>query len=69
LIFKERLTRKLTEIYVGLHTIEEVVLANIVKLRLLVLIRIYPVVNISEVVRYTESRRIKASKWRWRGKV
>jgi len=44
--------RKLTEQYVGSYMIEEVVLTNIVKLRLLVLMRIHLVVNISRIVRY-----------------
>jgi len=52
LIFKEKLMRKLTEQYVGSYMIEEVVLTNIVKLRLLVLMRIHLVVNISRIVRY-----------------
>ena len=67
--FKEKLTRKLTEKSIRLHTIEEVVLANIVKLRLLVLIRIYAVVNVSKLVRYTKIRIIKASRYKWRGRV
>jgi len=52
LIFKEKLMRKLTEQYVGSYMIEEVVLTNTVKLRLLVLMRIHLVVNISRIVRY-----------------
>jgi len=52
LVFKERPMRKLTEQYVGSYMIEEVVLTNIVKLRLLVLMRIHLVVNISRIVRY-----------------
>ena len=34
--------------------IEEVVLKNVVKLKLLVSIKIYPVVNVSRVMRYKE---------------
>ena len=33
------------------------------------LIRIYSVENISKIVRYTESKRIKASRCRWKGRV
>ena len=35
-------------------TIEKIVLTNIVKLRLLILMKIHPVVNVSKVVRYRE---------------
>ena len=54
LIFKERLARKLAKWYVGPYVIEEVISANTVKLRLLVSMRIHPVVNISRIVRYRE---------------
>jgi len=54
LVFKERLTKKLTERYVGLYMIEEVVLTNAVKLRLPSSMRIHPVVNVSWIVRYKE---------------
>ena len=47
LVFKERLARKLVDRYVGLYTIEEVVLTNAVKLRLPTSMRIHPVVNVS----------------------
>ena len=47
LIFKERLMRKLVDQYVSLYIIEKMVFSNVVKLRLLTLIRIYPVVNVS----------------------
>jgi len=39
---------------VGLYTIEEVVLSNAVKLRLPPLMRIHPVVNVSQIVWYME---------------
>ena len=52
LIFKERLMRKLVDQYVSLYIIEEMVFSNVVKLRLLTLIRIYPVVNVSQVIKY-----------------
>jgi len=51
-VFKERLVKKLMNWYVGLYIIEEVVSANIVKLRLLTSMRIYLVVSISWVVIY-----------------
>ena len=54
LVFKKRLVCKLVERYVGLYEIEEVVSSNAVKLRLLSLIRIHPVVNVSQVVQYKE---------------
>ena len=38
----------------GPYTIEEIVLSNTVKLRLLSPMRIHPVVNVSRIVRYKE---------------
>jgi len=46
--------RKLTERYVGLYAIEEVVSSNAVKLWLPTLMRIHLVVNISQIVQYKE---------------
>ena len=54
LVFKEWLVRKLVDQYVGPYTIEEVVSTNAVKLWLPILIRIHPVVNISQIVQYRE---------------
>jgi len=54
LVFKERLSKKLMERYVGPYAIEEVVLSNAVKLRLPSLMRIHLVVNVSRIVRYKE---------------
>jgi len=54
LVFKERPSKKLTERYVEPYVIEEVILLNAVKLRLPSSIRIYPVVNVSRIVRYKE---------------
>ena len=54
LVFKERLVKKLVDRYVGPYTIEEVVSTNVVKLWLLALMRIHPVVNISQIVWYKE---------------
>ena len=54
LVFKERPARKLMERYVGPYMIEEIVLSNAVKLRLPSSMRIYPVVNVSQIVWYKE---------------
>ena len=54
LVFKERPTKKLMERYVRLYTIEEIVSSNVVKLQLPSLMRIHPVVNVSQIVRYKE---------------
>jgi len=54
LVFKERLVKKLTKRYVGSYEIEKVVSRNAVKLKLLVSMRIHPVVKISRIVRYRE---------------
>ena len=52
LVFKERLTKKLVDQYMGLYTIDEVISTNAVKLQLPILIRIHLVVNVSRVVQY-----------------
>ena len=57
LVFKERPMKKLIERYVGPYAIEEVVLSNVVKLRLPSLMRIHPVVNVSQIVQYKEQVR------------
>ena len=57
LVFKERPVKKLTERYIGLYTIEEVVSMNAVKLRLPSLMRIHLVVNVSRIVQYKEQVR------------
>jgi len=54
LVFKERPVCKLVERYVGPYEIEEVVLLNVVKLRLPSSMKIHLVVNVSQVVRYRE---------------
>ena len=54
LVFKERLVKRLIERYVGPYMIENIVLENVVKLKLLAFMRIHLVVNISRVVRYKE---------------
>jgi len=50
LVFKEWLARKLVNWYVSSYIIDEVVSTNVIKLQLLTSMRIYPVVNISQVV-------------------
>ena len=57
LVFKERPVRKLMERYIGPYAIEEVVSMNAVKLRLPSLMRIHPVVNVSQIVWYKEQVR------------
>ena len=47
LVFKKKLVKKLTERYIELYIVEEVVSKNIVKLKLLATMRIYQVVNVS----------------------
>ena len=54
LVFKERLARKLVDQYVGPYTIEDVVSTNAVKLQLPTSMRIYLVVNVSQIVQYKE---------------
>jgi len=54
LVFKERLVNKLVDQYIGLYFIEEVISTNVVKLQLPNSVRIYPVVNISQIVQYRE---------------
>ena len=54
LVFKERPAKKLMERYVGPYVIEEVVSSNTVKLWLPTSMRIYPVVNVSQIVWYKE---------------
>ena len=54
LVFKKRPIKKLMEIYMKPYEIEEVVSKNAVKLKLLVSMRIYLVVNVSKIVRYKE---------------
>ncbi len=53
-MFKERLVKKVTEQYIKPYMIEKIVLNNAVKLKLLVSMRIYPVMNVSRIVRYKE---------------
>ena len=50
LVFKERPVKKLVDRYVGPYTIEKVVSTNTVKLQLPISMRIYLVVNVSQIV-------------------
>ena len=50
LVFKEQLAKKLVDQYIGLYIIDEVVSTNTIKLQLPTLMRIYPVVSVSQVV-------------------
>jgi len=54
LVFKERLTKKLVDQYIGSYTINKVVSTNVVKLQLPTLMRIHLVVNVSWVIQYKE---------------
>jgi len=54
LVFKERPARKLVDQYIGPYTIKEVISTNVVKLQLPTSMRIHPVVNVSQIVRYKE---------------
>jgi len=54
LVFKKRPVCKLMEKYMESYTTEEVVLSNVVKLQLLSLMRIYLVVNVSQIFWYKE---------------
>jgi len=59
LVFRERSTKKLTERYMGPYVIKEVVSENMVKLKLLVSMRIHPVINMNRVVRYRKPEKRK----------
>ena len=52
LVFKEQLTKKLVDQYIGPYIIDKIVLTNVIKLWLLTSIRIYLVMNVSWVVQY-----------------
>ena len=52
LILKEKPVKKLVEQYVGKYFIDKVFSTNIVKLQLPTLMRIYPIVNVSQIVQY-----------------
>ena len=52
LILKEKPVIKLVDQYVGPYFIDKVVSTNTVKLQLPTLMRIYPVVNVSQIIQY-----------------
>jgi len=54
LVFKKRPVKKLVDQYIGPYIIDEVVFTNAVKLQLPTLMRIHPVVNVSQVVQYSD---------------
>ena len=54
LVFKKRLARKLVDRYIGPYVIKKMISTNAVKLQLLTSMRIHPVVNVSQIVRYKE---------------
>jgi len=54
LVFKEQLTKKLVDWYIGPYIIDKIVLTNIIKLWLLTSMRIHLVMNVSWVVQYRE---------------
>ena len=72
LVFKERLTRKLVDWYVGPYIIDEIVFTNTIKLQFPTLIRIYLTVNVSQVVWYRKQvegqkiEEVKPGRWSWR---
>ena len=49
---RKRVTKKLTEKYIGPYVVKKIVLENTVELVLLVSLRIHPVVNVSRIVKY-----------------
>ena len=64
-VFKERPVKKLTERYVELYKIKEVVSKNTVKLKLPTSMRIHLVVNISRIEQYSKpmkKQRVKEPK-------
>jgi len=62
LVFKKRPIKKLIKQYIGPYIIEEIILANEVKLKLLVSMRIHPVVNISQVIRLLDKEHAQKMK-------
>ena len=50
----KRVTKKLTEKYIGLYMVKKIISENIVELELLVLLKIHPVVNVRRIVKYQE---------------
>ena len=54
LVFKEQLTKKLVDQYIGPYIIDKIVLTNVIELWLLTSMRILLVMNVSWVVQYRE---------------
>ena len=50
----KRVTKKLTEKFIGLYMVKKIVLENAVELELLALLRVHPVVNVRRLVKYRE---------------
>jgi len=50
----KRMTKKLTEKFIGLYMVRKVVSENVVELELPTLLRIHPVVNVRRIVKYRE---------------
>ena len=64
-VFKERPVKKLTERYVELYKIKEIVSKNTVKLKLPTSMRIHLIVNISRIEQYSKpmkKQRVKEPK-------
>jgi len=53
-VFKKRLAKKLVDQYVGPYIINKVFFTNAVKLPLPTSIKIYLVVNVSQIIQYRE---------------
>ena len=50
----KRATKKLTEKFIGPYVVRKIVSENAVELKLLVSLRVYPVVNVRRLVKYRE---------------
>ena len=61
-VFKKRLAKKLVDQYVGLYIINKVFFTNAVKLPLPTSIRIYLVVNVSQIIQYREQEKVEEVK-------
>jgi len=48
----KKVTKKLTEKYIGLYIVKKIISENMVELELPALLRIYPVVNVRRIVKY-----------------
>jgi len=48
----KRVTKKLTEEFIGPYVVKKIVSENAVELELLVSLRIHPVVNVRRIVKY-----------------